>query len=163
MIVWGLCLNYLAAMQAMHESNHGTAFLRRPIVYQMRHAVRTTRLDIFLVWFHGDLMHMVSAWFGVSSLRTCIYRQVSAVYLSSRFSSCHEIARLDTMAESLRGTLWYRQAGHNTACSQLATTVDPRPQLHLDCYSCSGCIAWPYCLCMKGHFVRCLRSDGYPD
>ena len=45
----------------MHETNHGTGFIRRPIVYQMRHAVKTTRLDIFLNWFWGDLMFLVSA------------------------------------------------------------------------------------------------------
>jgi hypothetical protein len=34
--------------------------MRRPVLYQMRHAVRVTRLDIFLVWFYGDLMFLVS-------------------------------------------------------------------------------------------------------
>jgi hypothetical protein len=50
----------MVVTQALHEVNHGTGFMRRPVLYQMRHAVRVTRLDIFLVWFYGDLMFLVS-------------------------------------------------------------------------------------------------------
>ena len=44
----------------MREEYHASWFLRRPIVFQMRQAVRATRLDIFLSLFHGELMYLVS-------------------------------------------------------------------------------------------------------
>ena len=53
--------NGRAAMQAMHEENHGTGFMRRPILFQMRQAIRATRLDIFFNWFYDELMTLVCA------------------------------------------------------------------------------------------------------
>jgi hypothetical protein len=45
----------------MQEDKHGTGFTRRPIVYQMRQAARATRLDIYINWFHEELITLVSA------------------------------------------------------------------------------------------------------